>query len=96
MVSHLCLIEGFDIICGMPVDYMHGVLLGIVKMLFSFWFEKKHKKEEYYIGNSISTLDARLENCKPPDYISRLPTSLVKDRKYWKGLYSQYSEPEKI
>jgi hypothetical protein len=50
MVSQLCLVEGFDIIRGMPVDYMHGVLLGVVKKLFSFWFERKHKNEKYYIG----------------------------------------------
>lgn len=86
MVSQLCLIEGFDIVRGMPVDYMHGVLLGIVKMLFSFWFDNKKKKETYYIGDMISEIDERLLQCQPPDFISRLPRSLVKDRKYWKGM----------
>jgi hypothetical protein len=59
MVSQLCLVEGFDIIHGMPVDYMHGVLLGVVKKLFSFWFERKHKNEKYFIGtvnNQITVL----------------------------------------
>jgi hypothetical protein len=37
----LCLIDGFDAVRGMPIDYMHGVLLGIVKMFFSFWFDNK-------------------------------------------------------
>ena len=53
MVSQLSLIDGFDIIKGMPVDYMHGVLLGIVKMLFSKWFDVKYKKERFYIGDKI-------------------------------------------
>ncbi len=81
----LCVIDGFDMINGMPLDYMHGVLLGVVKMLFNLWFDTKHKNENYFIGNKIATIDDRLSKCKPPDFISRLTRSLVKDRKYWKG-----------
>lgn len=44
MVSQLTLIDGFDIIRGMPVDYMHGVLLGVVKMLLAKWFDATNKK----------------------------------------------------
>ena len=84
-MSQLCLIDGFDMINGMPLDYMHGVLLGVVKMLFNLWFDAKHKKENYFIGNKIAIIDDRLSKCRPPDFISRLPRSLVKDRKYWKG-----------
>ena len=87
MVSQLCLLEGFDVIAGMPVDYMHGVLLGVVKMMLSLWLDKKHKKESFYIGNQMDQLNARLGECKPPDFISRLPRNL-NDRKYWKGLSS--------
>ncbi|CAB3985352.1 Hypothetical predicted protein [Paramuricea clavata] len=84
MVSQLTLVDGFDIIRGMPLDYMHSVLLGVVKMLFSKWFDAKNKKEVFYIGDKISCLDGRLCLCQPPDYISRLPRSLA-DRKYWKA-----------
>ena len=87
MVSQLCLLEGFDIIAGMPMDYMHGVLLGVVKMMLSLWLDKKHKKESFYIGNKIDQLNSRLGKCKPPDFISRLPRN-PNDRKYWKGLSS--------
>lgn len=74
MVSQLCMIDGFDIVRGMPLDYMHGVLLGVVKMLFSFWFDSRYKKEPFNINDKISTVD----------FISRLPRC-IKDRKYWKG-----------
>ena len=84
MVSQLCLIDGFDIVQGMPLDYMHGVLLGVVKMLCSMWFDSKYKKEPFYIGDKVSIVDERLLRCHPPDFISRLPRGL-KDRKYWKG-----------
>ena len=74
----------------MPVDYIHGVVLGIGKMLFSKWFDVKYKKERFYIGDKICSLDERLSLCQPPDFISRLPHSLA-DRKYWKGTY-QYKQ----
>lgn len=47
MVSQLCLIDGFDIVQGMPLDCMHGVLLGVVKMFCSMWFDSKYKKEPF-------------------------------------------------
>ena len=84
MVFQICLIDGFDIIKGMPLDYMHGVLLGIVKMLFSKWFDVRYKKELFYIGDKTSIIDERISKCQPPDFLSRLPRSF-KDRKYWKG-----------
>lgn len=73
MVSQLCMIDGFDIVRGMPLDYMHGVLLGVVKMFFSFWFDARYKKEPFNINDKISTVDERLAKCHPPDFISRLP-----------------------
>ncbi|XP_068753877.1 uncharacterized protein [Montipora capricornis] len=54
-------------------------------MLFALWFDKKYKNEKFYIGDKISLIDERLSKCQPPDFISRLPRSLVKDRKYWKA-----------
>ena len=66
MVSQLCMIDGFDMVRGMPLDYMYGVLLGVVKMLFSFWFDAKHKRERFYIGDQISSVDERLSRCHPP------------------------------
>ena len=83
MVSQLCMIDGFDIVRGMPLYYMHGVLLGVVKMLFSFWFDARYKKEPLNINDKMSTVDERLTKCYPPDFISRLP-HCIKDRKYWK------------
>ena len=30
----------FDVIRGMAIDYMHAVLLGVLKMLTTLWFDK--------------------------------------------------------
>ena len=81
MVSQLSLIDGFNIIKGMPVDYIHGVVLGIVKMLhvFSKWFDVKYKKERFYIGDKICSLDERLSLCQPSyhDYHTALQTENI-------------------
>ena len=35
-------VPGFDIIRGTAIDYMHGTLLGVVKMLVKLWLDKQH------------------------------------------------------
>lgn len=37
----------FDIIDGDPVDYMHCVLLGVVRTFVSLWFDSKHHREPW-------------------------------------------------
>lgn len=66
----------FDTIRGTAIDYMHCILLGVVKMLATLWFEKSHKQEMFNIASRITEVDQRLLNIKPPSYIPRLPRSL--------------------
>lgn len=66
----------FDTIRGTAIDYMHCILLGVVKMLATLWFEKSHKQEMFSIASRITEVDQRLLNIKPPSYIPRLPRSL--------------------
>ena len=34
----------FDIVQGVAIDYMHLVLIGVVKMLMKLWFDQSHRK----------------------------------------------------
>ena len=70
-------VPGFDIIRGTAIDYMHGTLLGVVKMLVKLWLDKQHHQEPWYIGKSSKELDKRYLSIKPPSCISRLPRSIV-------------------
>ena len=70
-------VPGFDIIRGTAIDYMHGTLLGVVKMLLKLWLDKQHHNEPWYIGKSAKELDKRYTGIKPPSCISRLPRSIV-------------------
>ena len=46
--SVLHILRGFDIVNGNPVDYMHCVLLGVVKQLFKLWFTSTYHRCEWY------------------------------------------------
>ncbi|XP_028519461.1 uncharacterized protein LOC114576631 [Exaiptasia diaphana] len=74
----------YDMIRGMGIDYMHGVLLGIMKMLLSLWFDPVHNNEDFSISSKLDEVDERLLSIKPPASITRCPRSLS-DRKHWKA-----------
>ena len=69
MFSYL---PNFNIINGVPVDYMHGVLLGVTKALLNWWFNSKHSQEEWYCGATLSDIDKMLTKIKPPKTRVRL------------------------
>lgn len=66
----------FNIIKGMALDYMHCVLLGIMKMLLHLRFDKAHRAEGFSIASRVKDVDKRLSLIKPPAFISRIPRSL--------------------
>lgn len=80
----LSLLPSFDICTGFAVEYMHCVLLGVVKTFLGMWFDSKYHEEPWYLGRHLQTIDNRLLTIRPPDYISRCPRSL-KHRCYWKA-----------
>ena len=83
--SWLMFVPGFDIIKGIAIDYMHCVLLGIMKMLMTLWFDKAHASEPWNISKKVELVDKRLLSVSPPNCISRSPRSIVKDLSHWKA-----------
>ena len=45
--SPLHLLPSFDVIKGIPVDYMHCVLIGMVKNMAKLWFNSTNHTKEY-------------------------------------------------
>ncbi|EEC18802.1 conserved hypothetical protein, partial [Ixodes scapularis] len=72
--------------CGsvFVVDYMHCVLLGVVRTFLHLWFDSKYHGESWYLGRQVEVVDKRLVAIKPPDYITRTP-GFLKHRCYWKA-----------
>ena len=83
--SWLSCLAFIDIVDGMSADYMHAVLLGVVKLLFTLWFETSRcrvlpcdiRSKEHLINN-------RIEKICPPSEITHGPRDLT-HQKNWKG-----------
>ncbi|RXG60524.1 hypothetical protein Avbf_15187 [Armadillidium vulgare] len=82
--SPLTDLQGFNIIWGAPPDYMHIILLGVMKTLFELYFT--NTGNPWYIGSpkQRSLLDKKLFEMKVPNYINRKPRSVSK-WKFWKA-----------
>ena len=83
--SWLSLLEDYDNVRGIAIDYMHGVLLGVQKLLLKLWFNSSFSGKAYSISHLSETLDERLQNITPTLEISRLPRSITEHLKYWKA-----------
>lgn len=83
--SWLSILQHHDIIQGTAIDYMHGVLLGVQKMLLNFWFNNSYSKKGFSLYNMVSVVDERLKNISPTLDIKRLPRSISEHLKYWKA-----------
>ncbi|XP_064462710.1 uncharacterized protein LOC135373439 [Ornithodoros turicata] len=79
-------LQGFDLVRGCSVEYMHSVLLGVTRQLNDYYFGSSHSSECYYIGSRthLTKVNRLLLSIKPPHCITRLPRS-VTDRAHWKA-----------
>lgn len=72
----------FDCIWGYPIEYMHGVLLGVVRQLWDEWTNTRCK---FYLKPKAKLeIDDRLTKITPTKEIYRLPSVLKKKGK-WKA-----------
>ena len=74
--SQFLSVPRFDIIRCVPPDYMHGVMLGIMKLLIDLWFDVTHRCSKWSIRSKVKDVDARLMSIRPPNVISRPPQSI--------------------
>nr|XP_054769803.1 uncharacterized protein LOC129277674 [Lytechinus pictus] len=83
--SPLINLSYFPICWGFPIDYMHCLLLGVVKQLSELWFASP-AASDFYIGSKkmIKTIDQRLKPIKPPSFVARA-TRPISERKFWKA-----------
>lgn len=83
--SWLTFFPKYNIVSGISIDYMHGVLLGVQKLMLRLWFSSEFKSKNFSFHKHVQTVDFRLKNLKPTLDISRLPRSIENDLKYWKA-----------
>jgi len=83
-VCHCCLLPNFDVIQGFNPEYMHAILLGVVRQFVTIWFDPSNSSSCYSLRSKIVVIDGILLRCKPPSEIKRLPRSLSVS-KFWKA-----------
>jgi len=83
--SWLTFFPKFEIVHGIAIDYMHGVLLGVQKTLLSLWFGVSKKGKAFNFCSRVSKVDKRLLGIKPTSSVSRLPRSISQDLRHWKA-----------
>ncbi len=79
------LAENLDLVASIPIDYMHAVLEGVVRLLMKFWFNSSKQGQPQYLGRQLTEIDAQLLRQRPPGEFSRPPRSIKKDLNYWKA-----------
>ncbi len=83
--SHLSYFRCYSLVRGTGIDYMHGILLGVVKLLANLWFSSEHSDELFSLWKHVAVVDKQLEEIKPPNNIRRAPRSLSDHKQYWKA-----------
>lgn len=63
---------------------MHGVLLGVQKLLLRLWFAPEFNTKPFRTCRKLKEVDNRLNKLKPTLDISRLPRSIENNLRYWK------------
>ncbi|KAJ1532215.1 hypothetical protein ONE63_000835 [Megalurothrips usitatus] len=74
-----------DFIRSMAIDIMHGVFLGVCKLLMKLWFSSEYNQFEFSLNNLVQLVDARLKLIRPPSFVQRVPRSIEKHLKHWKA-----------
>lgn len=83
-LTPLVLLNKFDMVKGFTIDYMHCILLGIVRQFLDLWLNTKHHEEPWYIGKRTTEINLRLLAIKPPCNIKRMPR-LINHYSNWKA-----------
>ena len=80
----LSFLEYFHPISGTCIDYMHSLLVGVVKSMFSKWFGQENHQMICSLRNYMQQIDQRVINIRPPKYIPTTPRS-INSWKTWRA-----------
>ena len=79
-----------NLVDGVPGDYMHSVLEGVVNWLLKAWTDSKYHNKPFSIRRSLDRLDQALLQQRPPHEFTRSPRSIKCHLSYWKASEFRY------
>lgn len=86
----------FDCVWGFPIDYMHGVILGVTSQLWTIW-SSCCNGEFYLTKQKQADINNRMKCIQPPHEIHRLPRPISDSAKWkaseWRSWLLFYSYP---
>lgn len=74
----------FNLAQAFVPDYMHCVLLGVVRQFLFFWLNPTKRNQPWSLSQKVFQMNETLRGIKPPYEINRMPRGLDL-RKYWKA-----------
>ena len=77
--------DHIDLVNGLPIDYMHGVLEGVTKVIMKFWFDSQYSNKSFSLCKFVDQIDRKLVSVRPPHEFRRSPRSIVSTQKFWKA-----------
>jgi hypothetical protein len=84
--TELLSIEGFDPTIQMPVDFMHCVLLGVMKHLLTLWLKPSYSSRRFHISKDRQSLmEDRYKKIKTYTECTRKASSLVNKYQVFKA-----------
>lgn len=94
-ISCMVAFKDFDLVNGFVIDWMHGTLLGLVKLMLDFWLGTKPilYAQEEKVRFKMLTANQRLEfnkrvlSLKPPTRINHKPRSILERSFYTANEY---------
>lgn len=75
-----------DLIRGTGIDVMHGVFLGVSKLLTKLWFSPTYSRFPFSLSDRVDLVDRRLKGVRPPSFVQRMPKLIKMKLAYWKAL----------
>ena len=83
--SWLSTLQHFDFVSGMAIDYMHGVLPGVQKLLLTLWLSSNFSNRHFGMSSKVDSIDFRPSQILPTSEIKCLPRFIADHLKYWKA-----------
>ncbi|KAL7404230.1 hypothetical protein ABVT39_011719 [Epinephelus coioides] len=77
-------LKSYNLTKGTAIDYMHSVLLGVMRLLMVLWFSTEFSRQPFSMAKNAKEIDRRFQDISPPSS-TRYPRSVASHRMFFKA-----------